>query len=57
MAKDYLDYTAFSKSGLIDQLKYEGISTIDATYAVENVTVDWQEFKTILMTPLFQDKD
>gem|GEM_PF-3553503 len=43
MAKDYLDYTAFSKSGLIDQLKYEGFSTKDATYAVENITVDWQE--------------
>ncbi|MFC7063226.1 Ltp family lipoprotein [Halobacillus seohaensis] len=43
MAQDYLNYTAFSKSGLIDQLEYEGFSTEDATYGVENITVDWQE--------------
>jgi hypothetical protein len=36
-AKDYLDYTAFSKKGLIDQLKYDGFSNEDATYAVDKI--------------------
>lgn len=40
-AENYLDFTAFSRSGLIDQLEYEGFSTADATWAVDNVTVDW----------------
>lgn len=40
-AKQYLDYTAFSYSGLIDQLKYEGFSTADATYAVDHCGADW----------------
>lgn len=40
-ASDYLDYTAFSRSGLIDQLVYEGFTQADATYAVDAITVDW----------------
>lgn len=40
-AESYLAYTGFSRSGLIDQLEYEGYSTADATFAVDNVTVDW----------------
>lgn len=43
MANDYLDYTAFSKSGLIEQLEYEGFSNEDATYAVNKISVDWKE--------------
>jgi len=31
-ARDYLDYTSFSLQGLIEQLKYEGFSTAEATY-------------------------
>jgi hypothetical protein len=42
-AADYLDYDAFSKKGLIDQLKYEGFSTADATFGVNHITVDWNE--------------
>ncbi|MGE4412174.1 MAG: Ltp family lipoprotein [Candidatus Caldatribacteriota bacterium] len=42
-AKDYLDYTSFSKKGLIDQLKYEGFNTEDATYAVDKIKVSWKE--------------
>jgi hypothetical protein len=34
MAKEYLDYTHFSRSGLIGQLKYEGFTTKQATYGV-----------------------
>ncbi|MGH9187624.1 MAG: Ltp family lipoprotein, partial [Acidimicrobiales bacterium] len=40
---DYLDYTSFSRSGLIDQLIYEGFSQEDATYGVDAMTVDWNE--------------
>lgn len=40
-AESYLDYTAFSRSGLIGQLEYEGFSTEDATFAVDNIEVDW----------------
>ncbi|WP_010649953.1 Ltp family lipoprotein [Oceanobacillus massiliensis] len=42
-AESYLDYTAFSKSGLIDQLEYEGYPTEEAKFAVENIEVDWRE--------------
>ena len=42
-AKDYLDYTAFSRSGLIEQLEFEGFSNEDATYAVDNCGADWNE--------------
>jgi hypothetical protein len=42
-AEDYLDYTAFSRQGLIDQLEYEDYSTEDATFAVDHITVDWNE--------------
>ena len=42
-ARDYLDYTAFSRPGLIGQLEYEKYSTEDATWAVDRVTVDWNE--------------
>jgi hypothetical protein len=42
-AQDYLDYGAFSRKGLIDQLEFEGYSTKDATYAVDHIEVDWNE--------------
>ncbi|WP_224390466.1 Ltp family lipoprotein [Pseudonocardia sp. ICBG1293] len=42
-AESYLDYTAFSRQGLIDQLTFEDYSTADATYAVDHVSVDWNE--------------
>ncbi|TFD09345.1 Ltp family lipoprotein [Cryobacterium sp. TMT1-66-1] len=37
----YLDYSAFSRSGLVGQLEFEGFSTEDATWAVDRVIVDW----------------
>jgi hypothetical protein len=40
-ARDYLDYTSFARTELIDQLKYEGYSTSDATWAVDSLNVDW----------------
>ena len=45
-AQDYLDYSAFSRQGLIDQLssKYgEGFKVEDATWAVDQLGADWKE--------------
>jgi hypothetical protein len=42
-ATSYLDYSAFSYSGLIDQLEYEGYTTDEATYAADNCGADWNE--------------
>lgn len=42
-ARDYLDYSGFSRSGLIEQLEYEGYSNEDATFAVDYLDVDWNE--------------
>jgi hypothetical protein len=42
-AADYLDYAAFSRSGLIKQLKYEGFSTTDATFGVDAQKANWNE--------------
>ena len=42
-AESYLDTQAFSRKGLMEQLKYEGFSTEDATYAVDAISVDWNE--------------
>lgn len=40
-AKEYLEVMAFSRNGLIEQLKYEGYSFSDATYAVDNCGANW----------------
>ena len=42
-AEDYLSFSAFSRSGLIDQLKFEGYSLEDATYGVDSVHANWNE--------------
>ena len=42
-AQNYLDFTAFSRTGLIGQLEFEEYSTEDATWAVDRVEVDWNE--------------
>lgn len=45
-AESYLRVSAFSRSGLIQQLSSEygeGFSKADAAYAVDHVTVDWNE--------------
>lgn len=42
-AYSYLDYTSFSKSGLYDQLIYEGYPEDAAQYAIDNVNTDWNE--------------
>jgi hypothetical protein len=40
-AQSYLKYQAFSRSGLIQQLEYEGYSTEDATFATDFIATDW----------------
>lgn len=42
-AASYLEYTAFSRTSLIEQLEFEEYSKKDATWAVDRVTVDWNE--------------
>ena len=42
-AESYLNFTAFSRSGLADQLAYEGYGPEAAEYAVANVGADWNE--------------
>jgi hypothetical protein len=39
--ESYLDYSGFSRSGLIDQLEYEGYSIADAEFAVDTIAPDW----------------
>ena len=40
-AQSYLRSSAFSKSGLVDQLKYEHFSSSDARWAVAHLRVSW----------------
>ena len=42
-AQTYLNLSAFSRQGLIEQLEYDDFSTEDATFAVDHITVDWNE--------------
>lgn len=42
-ACDYLDYSAFSYKGLIEQLEYEGFSHEEAVYGASNCGADWNE--------------
>ena len=42
-ADSYLSYSAFSRSGLIDQLLYEGFSQSEAEYGVDALGADWEQ--------------
>lgn len=42
MAKQYLQTMPFSRSGLIQQLTFEGFRTRTATFAVDYITVSWK---------------
>ena len=42
-AYDYLEYQAFSYSGLIEQLEFEGFTNSEATFAVDNCGADWSK--------------
>lgn len=45
-AREYLNYTAFSYQGLIEQLEYEKFSHEEAVYAADNCGADWYEQAT-----------
>ena len=47
-ANQYLRFTAFSYSGLIDQLEFEGYSSYEATYAADHCGADWYEQAALL---------
>lgn len=42
-ADQYLEHQAFSRTGLISQLEFEGFSTKDATFGVDHIKVNWNE--------------
>jgi len=42
-AKTYLDFSGFSRSGLIKQLMFEGYSESDASYGVDIQNANWNE--------------
>lgn len=42
-ANNYLSFSAFSKKGLIGQLKFDKFSTADATFAVNHIKVNWND--------------
>lgn len=42
-AAEYLDFTSFSRSGLIEQLEFEGFTAGDGAYGVDALNVDWNE--------------
>lgn len=42
-AKDYLDVKAFSYSGLVKQLEFEGYTNSEAVYGADNSGADWNE--------------
>lgn len=42
-AKSYLNYSAFSRDGLVSQLEYEQFSHADAVYGVDNSGANWNE--------------
>jgi len=42
-AKKYLDFSPFSRTGLIKQLEFEEYSADDATYGVDAQSADWNE--------------
>lgn len=42
-AESYLEFSAFSRSGLIEQLEFEGFSNGDATYGVDSLNTDWNQ--------------
>jgi len=42
-AKSYIDFSAFSRDGLVEQLKFDQFSHADAVYGADNSGADWYE--------------
>lgn len=43
MAKQYIAYSAFSRTGLIEQLVYEGFTNSISTKAVDSLKLNWNK--------------
>lgn len=41
-AESYLKYSSFSRTGLIDQLEFEGFTPVQARFGVDSMTVSWR---------------
>ena len=53
-ANDYLEFMSFSRSGLIDQLEFEGFTTSEAEYAVDHCGADW-DYQAVLKAKEYLD--
>jgi hypothetical protein len=42
-AEEYISMSGFSRSGLIEQLKFEGYSTRNAAFAVDHLNINWDQ--------------
>lgn len=42
-AQEYLDFMAFSRNGLVEQLEFEGYSHDEAVYGADHCGADWME--------------
>lgn len=42
-AESYVSFLAFSRTGLISQLEYEGFSKSDSTFAVDYLNINWKK--------------
>jgi hypothetical protein len=42
-AESYLSFMAFSRTGLIEQLEFEGFSRGDSTFAVDHLSINWKK--------------
>jgi hypothetical protein len=42
-AESYLKYSSFSRTGLIEQLEYEGFTRQEAEYGVDHTGANWNE--------------
>jgi colicin import membrane protein len=42
-AQEYLDFAAFSRTGLIDQLSFEGFTQEQATVGVDSLHANWNK--------------
>lgn len=42
-AKQYLNYTAFSYKGLVEQIEFEGYTSEEAKFGADNCGADWNE--------------
>jgi hypothetical protein len=42
-ALSYIDFSGFSRKGLIEQLEFEGFTKDESQFAVDNIAINWDE--------------